>query len=134
MTSDHDVIIVGAGLAGGILAGVLAEGGRRVLLLERGRALADSEIPSDHLRNHRLTLYGDHTTPDPAGHPRVFIDGAGVPHLSLGKRLATFRRDRTACHRRSSPDGRNGGVGNSRTSRDAGRSGCPRTPPNSAAT
>ena len=42
MTSDHDVIIVGAGLAGGILAGVLAEGGRRVLLLERGRALAEN--------------------------------------------------------------------------------------------
>ena len=53
MTSDHDVIIVGAGLAGGILAGVLAEGGRRVLLLERGRSLAYSEIPGDHLRNHR---------------------------------------------------------------------------------
>jgi len=83
MTSDHDVIIVGAGLAGGILAGVLAEGGRRVLLLERGRALAYSEIPGDHLRNHRLTLYGDHTTPDPAGHPRVFIDGAGGPHTVL---------------------------------------------------
>ena len=83
MTSDHDVIIVGAGLAGGILAGVLAEGGRRVLLLERGRALAYSDIPSDHLRNHRLTLYGDNTTPDPAGHPRVFIDGAGVPHTVL---------------------------------------------------
>ena len=79
--NDYDVIIVGAGLGGGIAAGVLAEGGRRVLLLERGRALGDCDIPSDHLRNHRLALYGDNTTADPAGHPRVFVDPAGREHV-----------------------------------------------------
>ncbi len=85
MNTQYDVIIVGAGLAGGILAGVLAEGGRRVLLLERGLALAYDDVPGDHLRNHRLSLYGDNTTPDPAGHPRVYVDAAGretqvLPH------------------------------------------------------
>jgi choline dehydrogenase-like flavoprotein len=83
MKDDYDVIIVGAGLAGGILAGVLAEGGRRVLLLERGLRLDRTEVPTDHLRNHRLALYGDNTTVDPGGHPRVFVDQAGRAHTVL---------------------------------------------------
>lgn len=81
MSADYDVIIVGAGLAGGILAGVLSEGGRSVLLLERGDALAYADVPGDHLRNHRLALYGDNTTPDPAGHPRVYVDATGREHI-----------------------------------------------------
>ena len=44
------------------------------------------------------------------------------------------RRDGTACRRTPSRDGRSGGAGGSRTSRDAGRSGCPRTPLSWAAT
>jgi choline dehydrogenase-like flavoprotein len=83
MSAHYDAIIVGAGLAGGILAGVLAEGGRRVLLLERGAALAYDDVPGDHLRNHRLSLYGDNTTPDPGGHPRVFVDPSGRAHPVL---------------------------------------------------
>ena len=78
---DYDAIVVGAGLGGGITAGVLAEAGQRVLLLERGRHLSSDAIPGDHLRNHRLTLHGDNTTPDPAGHPRVFVDPSGREHV-----------------------------------------------------
>ncbi|MEO7412886.1 MAG: GMC family oxidoreductase [Opitutaceae bacterium] len=82
MSGDHyDVIVVGAGLGGGIVAGVLAEAGRRVLLLERGRHLSFDEIAPDHLRNHRLSLYGDNTTVDPSSQTRVFVDATGSEHL-----------------------------------------------------
>lgn len=57
MTS-YDAIIIGTGAAGGIVAGVLAEAGKNMLLLERGPALSFSQIGRDHLRNQRLSLYG----------------------------------------------------------------------------
>ncbi len=66
---DYDVVVVGAGAAGGIVACVLAEAGKTVLLLERGHG-ADGH--RDHLRNHRLTRYGHNTGPPLEGHPRAF--------------------------------------------------------------
>jgi choline dehydrogenase-like flavoprotein len=81
-TRDYDTIIVGAGAGGGAAAAVLAEAGHHVLLLERGveRTYADSGH-RDHLRNHRLSLYGHNTGPDLAGNPRLFTDPAGHDHV-----------------------------------------------------
>lgn len=79
--SEYDVVVVGAGAAGGIVAGVLAEAGKRVLLLERGRFLNFEQIPRDHLRNHRLALHGHNTGPDLEGNPRVSVDLSGTAHL-----------------------------------------------------
>lgn len=72
----YDVIIVGAGAGGGVIAGILAEAGKRVLLLERGEWLSFEEIGRDHLRNQRLSQYGHNAGPDvrPGVHPRVAVN------------------------------------------------------------
>ena len=83
----YDAIIVGAGAAGGIVAGVLCEAGWRVLLLERGREMTTAEIGRDHLRNHRHSTYGHNTGPDLSDAPRTAQDWRGFvqqlqPHES----------------------------------------------------
>jgi choline dehydrogenase-like flavoprotein len=75
--TDYDVIVVGAGSAGGIVAGVLAEAGRSVLLLDRGKRMRVEDVARDHVRNHRLPVYGHNTGPDLDGNPRVFVDPRG---------------------------------------------------------
>ncbi len=79
VTDEYDVVVVGAGVAGGIVAAKLAEAGRRVLLLERGKHHEKlSDVSRDHLRNHRLSLYGVNTDSDMDGKPRVHVDQQGT--------------------------------------------------------
>jgi choline dehydrogenase-like flavoprotein len=79
----YDVIVVGAGVAGSIVAGVLAEGGQRVLLLERGSDAYSRALRRDHLRNHRLSLYDHNTGPELEGHPRTFAEASGRVRVTL---------------------------------------------------
>ena len=72
MRCDYDVIVIGSGAGGGTVAGVLAEAGRRVLLLERGGEPGFEEVGRDHLRNQRLSHYGHNAGPD-SDHPRVSL-------------------------------------------------------------
>jgi choline dehydrogenase-like flavoprotein len=81
--STYDVIVVGAGAGGGVAAGVLAEAGKSVLLIERGRELAFEDVPRDHLRNHRYSRYGHNTGPSLDGNPRVVVDQDGHEHTLL---------------------------------------------------
>jgi choline dehydrogenase-like flavoprotein len=75
--AEYDAIVIGAGAAGGVVAAILAEADKRVLLVERGRWQPYEQVGRDHLRNHRLALYGHNTGPLLAGHPRVFVDSQG---------------------------------------------------------
>lgn len=75
--NEYDAIVIGSGAAGGIVACVLAEAGKHVLLLERGEQLSFAEVGRDHLRNQRLAIYGHNAGPDPVGNPRVFVDPNG---------------------------------------------------------
>ena len=77
----YDAVIVGTGAAGGIVACVLAEAGKHVLLLERGPALSFAEVGRDHLRNQRLAIYGHNAGPELVGNPRVFVDPQGQSRI-----------------------------------------------------
>jgi len=74
----YEIVVVGAGAGGGVAACVLAEAGRRVLLVERGDWLTSDALRPDHLRNQRLVLgYETPAGPPSAGNPRVFASSAG---------------------------------------------------------
>jgi choline dehydrogenase-like flavoprotein len=78
MSPDYDAIVVGAGASGSIVAARLADAGKRVLLLERGRLESyRSAGHRDHLRNQRHSAYGHNAGPDITGNPRVLIDAEG---------------------------------------------------------
>jgi choline dehydrogenase-like flavoprotein len=79
--NEYDAIIIGTGAAGGIVACVLAEAGKHVLLLERGAALSFADVGRDHLRNQRLAIYGHNAGPDVLGNPRVFVDPQGESRI-----------------------------------------------------
>lgn len=81
MSPDYDCIIVGAGASGNIVAMVLAQAGRRVLLLERGPRLDyASGGHRDHLRNQRYSPLGHNAGPDIVGNPRVLVTPDGAEH------------------------------------------------------
>lgn len=81
-TERYDLIVVGAGAGGTIVAAIAAEAGKRVLLLERGRSRSYADSGHrDHLRNHRSPIHGHNTGPDLDGNPRVLVDPGGCERI-----------------------------------------------------
>ena len=78
LAPHYDFVVVGAGAGGGVTAGVLAEGGASVLLLERAPAHANRELRGDHFRGKRAALAQVTASPGP-GHPRVIVQPDGSP-------------------------------------------------------
>jgi len=66
-----DVVVVGAGAGGGVVAFVLAQAGFRVALLERGRQIPFEESGHDELRSQRTTVLGNAFGPDDENHLRM---------------------------------------------------------------
>ena len=59
MAGGYEVIVVGAGAGGGVVATRLAERGRSVLLLEAGPDFGEGEIPPIITTEHKTTTFGD---------------------------------------------------------------------------
>lgn len=78
----YDVIVIGAGAGGGTAAARLATAGYSVLVIERGSWLRYDDIGADHLRNHRLSLYGHNTGPADNGHERTIARIDGTEHIT----------------------------------------------------
>lgn len=82
MRDRYDCIVVGAGAAGPIIAALVAEAGKTVLLLERGHALSYTIEPRrDHLRNQRYSGYGHNAGPPIEGNPRVLVTSDGAERV-----------------------------------------------------
>ncbi len=75
--SPVDVVIVGAGAAGGVVAEQLSLAGLRVALLERGRLQKFAETGHDELRSQRTTVLGNAFGPDDERYVREIANASG---------------------------------------------------------
>ncbi len=86
-TLDCDVVIVGSGAGGGVAAGVLAQAGRSVVVLERGPQVAEADFDGDE-NTGLARLYDNYTTEDGA---MVVLSGAGLGGGTTINWSAAFR-------------------------------------------
>ncbi len=78
-----NVVIIGAGAGGGVVAKELSQAGLHVALLERGLWYTANDCRKDDLRNQRSSILGNNSGPDDERNPRVFVDLEGNRHVVL---------------------------------------------------
>ncbi|MCU1481854.1 MAG: family oxidoreductase [Subtercola sp.] len=76
LADRYDVVVIGSGAGGGVIAGRLAEAGRSVLVVEAGGWPDAEYLSTDHLRNPRSS-WGLESRSGPVllGNPRVLHNG-----------------------------------------------------------
>ena len=72
-----NVVVIGSGAGGGVVAKELASEGLDVVVLERGRWVTPDEERKDDLSNQRTIVLGAPYGPDAEKEPRVFVDPEG---------------------------------------------------------
>ena len=78
MQNDFDVIVVGSGAGGGVVAGELAQCGRRVLLLEAGRHLTSQGFKRWEAKANYDLFWPTRFAPLPDGDVVAFLSGKCV--------------------------------------------------------
>jgi choline dehydrogenase-like flavoprotein len=78
-----DVVIVGAGAGGGVVAKELAEAGLSVVVLERGGWPGFRDHDHDELISQRTTVLGNAFGPDDERHRRVVVNADGSTRVVL---------------------------------------------------
>lgn len=84
VADEYDVIVIGAGAGGGVVASERASRGDRVLLIDRSRPMTTAELRGDHLRGKRMQVF-DVTAGAGSGSPRVFENADGSTRLLPGE-------------------------------------------------
>ncbi len=83
IAAEYDVIVIGAGAGGGVVAAELAAKGAHVLLVERGRPMRAAELRSNHLQGKRMQTY-DPTAGAGAGNDRILESADGSTTVLRG--------------------------------------------------
>ncbi len=78
MQNEFDVIVVGSGAGGGVVAGELAQCGRRVLLLEAGRHLRSPDFRRWEAKANHDLFWPTRFAPLPDGDVLAFLSGKCV--------------------------------------------------------
>ncbi|MCC7099970.1 MAG: GMC family oxidoreductase N-terminal domain-containing protein, partial [Rubrivivax sp.] len=78
MSEGFDVIVVGSGAGGGVIASELALGGRRVLLLEAGRHLTSADFKRFEVKANHDLYWPMRFAPLPGGDVVAFLSGKSV--------------------------------------------------------
>ena len=78
MSERFDVIVVGSGAGGGVIASELALGGRKVLLLEAGRHLTSADFKRFEVKANHDLYWPMRFAPLPGGDVVAFLSGKSV--------------------------------------------------------